>query len=186
MKKIVSTILFATLLFCQSSLFAIGDEQNINEKNIMKKLDFNKNSQSAEIEEYRPTEVGYFYFYEEKNSYETKGEAFRVSGTLKAGRRGGTISVSYRRSRGAVWNISLESSAKEAVKVGASFTYNDSQDVEVGYSLNLAPYERAYIVATPVYKISNGVLKVYHGQRFLYSKNATVKSPQYFEYSLRH
>lgn len=170
MKKIL--ILLVVFLLSFGIVFSYADESDNNGINLNA--------------EYEPLEVGYFYRYDEENVRSVTGTGERASSTIKTGSAGGSISVIYSivKSSSFSGSIDFENFIKDIIKIGVSFEINDTKSTELGYQLNVGPNKTAYIKATPVYNVSEGVLRKYHGQRLVSSHRVKYKSPSYFIYEL--
>jgi|GEM_PF-4590226 len=131
-------------------------------------------------------EVTYFYDYTESSYYISEGTPLAVSDELKTSSAGGTLTLTKSKTIGIDWGIiNIDAEIKNAIKLGASFALTYSETTAVGYSLGVPPNRTAYMVAVPLYKVSTGTLKKYHGGILRSTQTVTIRSPYKFRYELR-
>ena len=141
---------------------------------------------SSTNSEISPQEVSYFYDYTESNRYTSKGNAVRVSDTLTTGAGGGVLTLTKGTSTTISWGISANAEIKKAITSGVSFGIQHERSTQMGYTLNVPPNKKAYMVAIPVYNVSLGKLRTYQGQILRSTQSITVTSPSHYEYALRY
>lgn len=174
LRKMISLLLILVVYSTNTLCFATNSYSK--EGTIIKPLILNKTENNKL--------VTLFYDYSEDNSYEEKGESFRVSETMTTGSEGGQISISKSVEYGISFSISANKEIINAIDAGISFELNKSMGTELGYEFSVGSNKTAYISATPVFNVSMGTLKTYRGQRLIKTEEVTIKSPQYYIYKL--
>lgn len=107
-------------------------------------------------------------------TYEWSGYK-RVSDNVYAGAAGGSISSSDQ--------VTFQTTASGAYS-GLGFSFSKSLSSTLGYTLNLAPYQKAYMGWKVMNKVERGTRVTKMGSNIISRDTYVVKIPQYGQYAL--